>query len=190
MRNFLVLGRTGVGKSSLINSTFGADLAPTSAYEACTQLPRYYSENTPFGEICLIDTPGLAEKDEQLDEHYLSLVSHEIKSTRVDAILYVTRLDDTRFRPEEKRSIALMTEKIGSFIWECAWIIFTFAGSVPKEKRQEFYLCRLQKIESFIDEIQKSYGFEFDGFEKIILIDNVKQNWTDNGEPISNLFSK
>lgn len=55
--NILILGKTGVGKSTLLNSIFGEDLAATGSGKPCTNHIREYSkEDFP---IRLIDTRGL-----------------------------------------------------------------------------------------------------------------------------------
>jgi predicted GTPase len=48
MRQFLIVGRTGVGKSSFINSTFGAYIAKTSDFEAAQNLSNIMPETLPW----------------------------------------------------------------------------------------------------------------------------------------------
>ncbi len=52
--NIAVIGRSGVGKSSLINRVFGADLAATGAGKPITRFYRRYADE----HIVLFDTPG------------------------------------------------------------------------------------------------------------------------------------
>ncbi|MEW6492750.1 MAG: GTPase [Cyanobacteriota bacterium] len=51
MRKFLLVGRTGVGKSSFVNATFGEYIAETSEFEACTKFVEHHAYNTPLGLV-------------------------------------------------------------------------------------------------------------------------------------------
>ena len=112
MRTFLLLGITGSGKSSFVNSTFGIQLAETNAYQACTKVVKYFSRNTPWGDICLIDTPGMAEGEEESDGAYLSLIRKEVNLSEIDSLLYISRLNETRFRAEEKITPSSISSRI------------------------------------------------------------------------------
>jgi uncharacterized protein (DUF697 family)/GTP-binding protein EngB required for normal cell division len=69
--NILILGKTGVGKSTLINSVFGEDLAKTGVGEPITQhLCKYTKENVPMN---LFDTRGF-----ELDSKSQSQILYEI----------------------------------------------------------------------------------------------------------------
>ncbi|MDJ0598997.1 MAG: 50S ribosome-binding GTPase [Crocosphaera sp.] len=59
--NILVIGKTGVGKSTLINAVFRQQLAPTGEVEPVTQrLQEYYQPGCP---ITIHDSPGLELTD-------------------------------------------------------------------------------------------------------------------------------
>ncbi|WP_414546344.1 GTPase [Nostoc sp. CCY0012] len=186
MRKFVLVGRTGVGKSSFINSVFGQYIAETSKYEACTKIVQHHAYNSPLGDICLIDTPGLAEDDIDCDRKYLDLIKSSINFDTVDALIYISRLDETRFRPDEKRTIRLLTEKLGVFIWNKAWLIFTFSASVYPEKRQIVTINKKKQIEDFVRSITSDYGLNppFQGFQVRLRVDNISKNWTSKSLPI------
>jgi GTPase Era involved in 16S rRNA processing len=189
MRNFLIVGRTGVGKSSFINSVVGKSIAETSKYEACTKIIRHYDHTSPLGDICLIDTPGLAEDDIECDKKYLDLIINSVDLNTIDTLIYVSRLDETRFRPEEKRTIILLTEKLGTFIWNKAWLVFTFAASVPNENRDIVSKTRKVQIEEFIKAITLEYDLDppFQGFKVKLRVDNNSRNWSSKSMPITSL---
>jgi small GTP-binding protein len=192
MRKFLVVGRTGVGKSSFINSIVGHNVASTSRYEACTKFIQNYTCRNNLGDICIIDTPGLAEDDIECDRKYLEMIKDSVDFTKIDALIYVSRLDETRFRPEEKQTIHLLTEKLGALIWNKAWLTFTFAASVPKESRHIATINRKEQIENFVRIVTSEYGLNppFQGFKIKLRVDNTSKTWTSKSIPIMSVLTK
>jgi len=191
MRKFLLVGRTGVGKSSFINAAFGSYIAETSEYEACTKIVEHYAYKTPLGDVSLIDTPGLAEDDEACDEVYLSLVRAKVNLAQIYATIYVSRLDETRFRPDEKRTLRLLTNRLGASIWNRSILVLTFAASIPNHQLEIVAEKRSQQIFEFIQNLTKEQDIDkkFQGFEQTWLIDNIVENWTSDGLPILSLLT-
>ena len=185
MKNFLILGKTGAGKSSFINSVFGSSIAETSSDEACTKIVNHYAFNNDYGEICLIDTPGLAEDTIELDYYYLNMIKNAIKNKNIFRVVFVTPLYDTRFRPAEKLTIKLITETFGTNIWNHSWLVFTFAGLIEKEKLSSVTTSKINFFNSYIKEVSNG---NFVGYEKIIQIDNKIINWHENAIPIIKVF--
>lgn len=191
MRKFLLVGRTGVGKSSFINAAFGSYIAETSEYEACTKIVEHYAYKTPLGDVSLIDTPGLAEDDEACDEAYLSLVRAKVNLAQIYATIYVSRLNETRFRPDEKRTLRLLTNRLGASIWNRSILVLTFAASIPNHQLEIVAEKRSQQIFEFIQNLTKEQDIDkiFQGFEQTWLVDNIVENWTSEGLPILSLLT-
>lgn len=192
MRKFLLVGRTGVGKSSFVNTTFGTYIAETSEFEACTKLVEHHAYNTPFGDVCLIDTPGLAEDDEACDEAYLSLVRAKVDLNQIYATIYISRLNETRFRPDEKRTLRLLTNRLGASIWNHSILALTFAASVPREQCEEAASRRIEQIEDFINSLTRYKGIslQFRGFQDCWLVDSIVDNWTSDAVPILSVLTR
>jgi len=191
MKKFLLVGRTGVGKSSFINTTFGCNVAATSEFEACTKVVQYHANNTQWGDVCLIDTPGLAEDTMDIDIAYLKMVKREVNFNELQASLYVTRLDDTRFRPDEKRTLQLLTTHLSSSIWDRSILVLTFAASLPYQKRNDAISIRISSIENYLEQITKlEPNSKFRSFKDCWLTDNVVTNWTTEGVTALSLLTK
>jgi GTPase Era involved in 16S rRNA processing len=140
-----------------------------------------------LGDVCLIDTPGLAEEDEACDRAYLSLVKSKVNLHNIYATLYVSRLDETRFRPDEKRALRLLTEQLGSIVWQRTILVFTFAGSIPYSRVEEATGCRTQQIGEYLTTLMP-HGF--DGFQGVWQTDNVVYDWTPDGVSTLSLMTQ
>lgn len=185
MKNFIFFGRTGVGKSSLINSVFGKSIAATSAYEACTKIVTHYAYNSAWGDVKLIDTPGLCESyDDARDKYYMQMVWESISLDNIYSIVYVSKLDDTRFRSDEKRVLKnLYTYSKYSFWKTRPILIFTFAANVTSV--DEAIYKRTTQIGDYLFELTNA----FKGFHDIWCIDNVNHAWCKNGLPADSFLN-
>lgn len=93
-----ILGKTGVGKSSLCNALFGQDVCEVSDVEACTRQQQEVDLNTGGRGIRLLDVPGVGESRER-DDEYRQLYSELLP--KVDALFWVLKGDDRAFATDE-----------------------------------------------------------------------------------------
>lgn len=115
--NVLVIGRSGVGKSSLLNYLFGREIEKTGAGRPVTEkgiFPHTYQYNNQF-TIQLYDTWGLeAGKVNEWKKIILDKVQEHDKkaiSEWFHTIIFCTSLDGDRFLPFEINTVkALMKE--------------------------------------------------------------------------------
>ncbi|QLE41985.1 GTP-binding protein [Nostoc sp. C052] len=94
-----ILGKTGVGKSSLCNALFGKDVAPVSDIESCTRELQEISVRVGSGNIKLVDLPGIGESRER-DREYKDLYSKHLPE--FDLVLWVLKADDKAFSSDEE----------------------------------------------------------------------------------------
>ena len=86
----VVMGQTGVGKSSLINALFGTKLK-TNDIQPETKFPEKHVERSRDGhEIWFWDMPGIGESS-SADAEYLSSYQQKIMEADV-ALGYATRI--------------------------------------------------------------------------------------------------
>jgi hypothetical protein len=143
---FLLVGRTGVGKSSSVNSLMDKEVAKVGDYVPTTMTIESF-ENEAFGmKFTIVDTPGLCDdlEEEGKDDIYLEKIRAQVP--KIDCLWFVTRLDDTRVSSDEKRAIRLIPAGCGKDIWERAIIVFTYANAVSKEKYEEAVQKRTELI--------------------------------------------
>jgi uncharacterized protein len=94
-----ILGKAGVGKSSLCNALFGKDVAAISDVEACTRKPQEILMGLAKQDkgIVLVDVPGLAE-DESRHEEYSALYRSLLPE--LDLFLWLLKADERAYKDD------------------------------------------------------------------------------------------
>ncbi len=93
-----VMGKTGVGKSSLCNAIFQQEICKVSHVEACTREVEELPIDVGGRNLILIDLPGVGESEER-DIEYKTLYEEIIPT--LDLILWVIKADDRALGPDE-----------------------------------------------------------------------------------------
>jgi GTP-binding protein Era len=103
---FVVLvGRSNVGKSTLLNALIGSKVAITTPKPQTTRLPVQGILSNEFGQAVFVDTPGIMKKSK--DALTRKLVSFAKDAMRdVDVVIYVA--DPTRSIGDEEKSALQM----------------------------------------------------------------------------------
>jgi hypothetical protein len=127
---FLLVGITGAGKSSTVNSLLNKKVAPVGDWEPTTFEVKRYNFTMNGIAASVVDTPGLCDQIAEVgnDQKYLTLMQAEVPSP--DCLWYVTRLDAPRVTGDEKEAIALITGRFTKAVWDNSIIVFTRAGKV------------------------------------------------------------
>jgi len=98
----LVGGKTGVGKSSLLNALLGKNVYEIGVIP-CTKMINEETWTTPAGEIKVIDVPGFAEAEkltnDNKDEYQENIL--KIASLEAHMLLLVLKCDDRALQPED-----------------------------------------------------------------------------------------
>jgi GTPase Era involved in 16S rRNA processing len=130
-KRLLVLGLTGAGKSSFINTLFQADIAPVDDFAACTQTVKEYKWTHKNEELVLVDSPGFGDTLGQ-DDLYKRSVSSFCLRHAVNGVIYVSRMTESRVRPSERGAIVFARDTVGCSQLEASFFVFTRCAHLEK----------------------------------------------------------
>lgn len=101
-----IIGRSNVGKSTLLNTLVGSKVAITTPKPQTTRLPISGIISRPQGQAVIVDTPGIMQKaKDPLTQKLLTYAKESLHG--VDAVIYV--VDPTRsLGDEEKQALKLI----------------------------------------------------------------------------------
>ncbi|MBE9234755.1 50S ribosome-binding GTPase [Anabaena aphanizomenioides LEGE 00250] len=182
---FLLAGRTGVGKSSTVNSLLGQQIATVGKYDATTMDVQEYEHEINGVKCSIIDTPGLCDDipEKGNNEKYIELIQRQVK--QIDLLWFVTRLDESRVTNDEKQGIQIISEAFTPTVWEHSVIIFTRAN------KADDYLEELaERTKRIRDEIAKHTGNEIANKIPSVAVDNKSQTTPDGKRWLEELYTQ
>ncbi|HEK1970273.1 GTPase family protein [Providencia rettgeri] len=104
-----LMGKTGAGKSSLINALFQCQLSPVSDVSGCTRQAQRFSMTVNNHTLTFIDLPGVGESLER-DKEYHQLYRNLLPE--LDLIIWVLKADDRAWSSDEQ-CYRFLTEQCG-----------------------------------------------------------------------------
>lgn len=104
-----LMGKTGAGKSSLINALFQSTLSPVSNVSGCTRQAQRFSMTVNNHTLTFIDLPGVGESLER-DKEYHQLYRNLLPE--LDLIIWVLKADDRAWSSDEQ-CYRFLTEQCG-----------------------------------------------------------------------------
>ncbi len=104
-----LMGKTGAGKSSLINALFQSALSPVSNVSGCTRQAQRFNMTINNHTLTFIDLPGVGESLER-DKEYHQLYRNLL--AELDLIIWVLKADDRAWSSDEQ-CYRFLTEQCG-----------------------------------------------------------------------------
>ena len=134
--SILLTGKTGVGKSRLVNALVGQPVAQEGQKkDPCTSTVTSYMSDMEGIEVRIWDSPGLQDGTSN-DELYLEDLTKKLHQG-MDVMIYCLKMDDRRFHEEDKRAMRTLTRAFGKELWKNAVIALTFANNVKDPDKRD-----------------------------------------------------
>jgi GTP-binding protein EngB required for normal cell division len=149
----LIVGRTGVGKSSTINSILGVEVAEVGHFEPTTAEIHFYDGRIGSAPVLVIDTPGFcdARSDRSNDPAYVALIKRLVGE--IDLVIFITRLDDARVEASELDTLKLLSESFSQEIWQRAVVCLTRADAIPRSRYDFHFEGRSRVIRNALADV-------------------------------------
>ena len=134
----LVIGRTGVGKSTLINNLLGKDVAIVG-HKLQSETPEVYPHEYSVEGVAIVvyDTPGLGDvKGEENERRHLEVMKDLLARGKIHLVVYCFQMTETTMKSSLVGTLRKYHE-IG-VDWGRSIIALTFADAlyVPKSHRK------------------------------------------------------
>ena len=187
----LVIGETGVGKSTLINNLLGDEVAGVGhKVESRTSVVAHYIGEIEGVPVKLYDTPGLGDSREERDDEYLKEIKKLMEAETIHLIIYCLKMTETRMRRSIIRTFEQYT-KIG-VDWRKSVIALTHADSLQLppnlKKKKEYSISRYfnERLDEWRVEIPKTLASEIALEETTLARISINPTAGDYEEPLPN----
>ena len=151
--HILLTGKTGVGKSSLVNSLVGDEVASEGHdLDPETMIVSPFKTKINGVEITVWDSPGLQDGKGN-EKKYIE----DMKRQEYDLVLYCCSMTDTRFGDDDAAAMVKLTNAFGKTFWENAVFVLTFANRVkPTKRNPDAYKNKLSQFQAKMrEELEK-----------------------------------
>jgi hypothetical protein len=172
----LVLGKTGTGKSSTINSILNEKYASKVGALTAEATDDVISFTRTVGEftLVLIDTPGLLEGD-VLSVKNLRKIKTFLKDPehKIDVVMLCERMDMYRLEPSDWQVFQGISEHLGKDIWQNTILTFTRAGIFNPPDGLSYSDFKKLRTSKMLTAIKKSSGL---CPRYVVYVENIRKN--------------
>ena len=127
--DILMTGKTGSGKSTLVNGLVGAKVVNTTENKLSRDTINVtsYTREVHGVNMRIWDSPGLQDRTGN-EQEYIKQIKENCHS--VDLVLYCIKMDETRLYDDDRDAILVLKNAFGRQFWNRTFFILTFANKV------------------------------------------------------------
>ncbi len=141
--NIFVTGKTGSGKSTLVNALLGVSMAPEGEeLDPMTAEVACYENDVSGVRLRVWDSPGLQDGT-QREEEYITDMKAKCNLSEIDLCVVCIKVSTARFTKDstEVQALRKLTDAFGPSLWEHAIIVLTYANEIEM-RSDEMKLAR------------------------------------------------
>lgn len=182
----LVVGKTGVGKSSFINSIADSEIAAEGdELDIGTfHIEQYEVKHETTGTTLRFwDTPGLFDMTKR-SSLYMEKIRE--KYDECDLVMFCSDMTDNRITEQDKRVIHEFTKSLGSAFWRRTCFIFTFGNNVedPRSRKTtaEYFADTQKRLKAAYCKVLNEAAVSTDIIENIPFVPAGYHPWSTEKE--------
>ena len=128
----MVVGVTGSGKSTLVNTILGKEVADVGdSIDSVTSQVKVHKRMINGVDVRVCDTPGLQDSKGNEKEHLRTM---KTQCRDPDLVIYCQNVND-RWRDDHLETISIITREFGSGFWNRAVVALTHADKIQSNDR-------------------------------------------------------
>nr|XP_033465804.1 GTPase IMAP family member 7-like isoform X2 [Epinephelus lanceolatus]XP_033465805.1 GTPase IMAP family member 7-like isoform X3 [Epinephelus lanceolatus] len=150
-KRIVILGKTGAGKSSLVNTIFGKKLVKIDhTFSAGTKECQAETRSVNGRNITLIDTPGFFDTNRPEEELKRAIVRSIVEcAPGPHAFLIVLKVE--KFTEHEESVISKIKNSFSDDVFKYATVVFTHGDQLNEEQRIEDLVCQNQLVSDLVE---------------------------------------
>ena len=152
--SILITGKTGTGKSSLINGMVGKVVARegNTLERETTSVQQFRVACEGGVTITVWDSPGLQDGLDKEDEYIRDMQSKGLANA--DLVFYCQKMNETRMVLDDSRAIRKLTNGLGKSFWSNTVFVLTFANYTRPSPNQKY-----RSLSENLDKVKKNIEF-------------------------------